>query len=200
MADFRRKFKTFRRYHDPGDLHALTFSCYRRMPLLTNGAWRTHLSDSIREALAAFDFELNAFVFMPEHVHMLVFPTRGNTTHEDISSFLGQLKQNCSKAVKADLERSGNRLLQTLTIRERPGKMAFRFWQEGPGYDDNLRTAEAVDAAIAYFHMNPVRRGLIEHIRDWPWSSARWYLSGGAEVDPRLPPLHGPPPELYSPC
>ena len=43
--------KTFRRYHEPGDLHELTFSCYRRMALLTNDRWRKHLARSINAAL-----------------------------------------------------------------------------------------------------------------------------------------------------
>jgi len=33
--------KQVRHFHEPGDHHGLTFSCYRRMPLLTNDEWRT---------------------------------------------------------------------------------------------------------------------------------------------------------------
>jgi|GEM_PF-4802850 len=29
-----------RHFHEVGHLHELTFSCYRRMPLLTNDTWR----------------------------------------------------------------------------------------------------------------------------------------------------------------
>jgi hypothetical protein len=60
--------KTFRRYHSPGDLHELTFSCYRRMPLLTNDLWRTALARCLDAALVEAHFDLAAFVFMPEHV------------------------------------------------------------------------------------------------------------------------------------
>ena len=35
--------KQVRRYDDPGDLHELTFSCHKRMPLLTNNLWRQML-------------------------------------------------------------------------------------------------------------------------------------------------------------
>lgn len=28
--------KTIKQFHEPGHLHELTFSCYRRLPLLTN--------------------------------------------------------------------------------------------------------------------------------------------------------------------
>jgi putative transposase len=148
---------------------------------------------SIDEAVAAQEFRLVAFVFMPEHVHLLVFPTRNDTTAESISAFLIDVKMPSSQQIKQDLMATGSRLLAKLTIRERPGKMVFRFWQEGPGYDRNLQTEASVLAAIEYIHLNPVRRGLCKKITDWRWSSARWYVSDGAYVDPALPAIHGPP-------
>ena len=66
--------KTRKRYHQPGEMHELTFSCYRRMPLLTNDAWRTQLSKAIDQAGANSRVQLVAFVYMPEHVHLLVLP------------------------------------------------------------------------------------------------------------------------------
>jgi putative transposase len=192
--------KTIKHYHEPGDLHELTFSCYRRMPLLTNDAWRVHFARGLDTALTAEAFHLVAFVLMPEHVHLLVWPTRVDATAECISRFLAAVKLYASQHVKADLERSGSRLLSRLTIRERPGRMAFRYWQEGPGYDRNLQTEKAVTGSIEYLHLNPVRRGLCESPLDWPWSSARWHASEGANVDGDLPRIHGPPPELFPPC
>ena len=59
--------KRIRHFHEPGDFHELTFSCYKRMPLLTNDLWRRLLAESIDEAADARQFHLNAFVFMPEH-------------------------------------------------------------------------------------------------------------------------------------
>ncbi len=67
--------KTVRRAHEPGDCHEMTFSCYRRMPLLTNDEWRRMLAESVERAIQGHDFRLVAFVFMPEHVHLLVYPT-----------------------------------------------------------------------------------------------------------------------------
>ena len=192
--------KPVKHYHEPGDFHELTFSCYRRMPLLTNDAWRGHLARCVDDALRAEAFHLIAFVFMPEHVHLLVWPTLPDATAECISRFLLAAKMQTSTRVKAELVRSGSRLLSRLTIRERPGRTVFRFWQEGPGYDRNLQTEDAVTPAIEYIHLNPVRRGLCKSPLDWPWSSARWYASDGAQVDARLPTLHGPPPELFRPC
>ncbi len=62
--------KTICRFHEPGDLHELAFSCYRRMPLLTNDVWREMLCRSIEKAITRWNFQLVAFVLMLEHVHL----------------------------------------------------------------------------------------------------------------------------------
>ena len=76
---------------------------------------------------------------------------------------------------------------------ERLGVRRFRFWQEGGGDDRNLPSVKAVEAAIAYIHENPVRRGLCDRPADWRWSSARHYQEdgqGAARIG--IPPLiHG---------
>ena len=180
--------KTIKHYHEPGDCHELTFSCYR-LPLLTNDDWRALLARQIDTANERHAFRLIAFVFMPEHVHLLVYPTG----ESDVSDFLKALKKPFSFRIKQSLKEQKNPLLHRLTIQERPGKMTFRFWQEGPGYDRNLNNEESVMAATDYIHANPIRRGLVEQARQWKRSSARWYESDGQEIDPDLPKIHGLP-------
>lgn len=82
--------KRVKHYHEPGDLHELTFSCYRRMKLLTNDDWRTALARSIDAATVALAIDLVAFVFMPEHVHLLVLP---RATEPDLPTFLSRVKR-----------------------------------------------------------------------------------------------------------
>ena len=133
--------------------------------------------------------QLIAFVYMPEHVHLIVDPLEPEPR---IDHFLARLKQPFSKEIKQLLEASSSSLLKTLTVTERPEKTCFRFWQEGPGYDRNLQTAMAIQSAIEYLHMNPVRHGLVVRAVDWRWSSARWFLNEPPCVqDPDLPRIHG---------
>jgi putative transposase len=170
MSATRPYRKLIKHYHDPGDVHELTFSCYQRRPLLTNDTWRAELSHSIDLAGEEFQMRLAAFVFMPEHLHLLVVPT----DHEpSISGYLARIKQPFTKWVKQQLIQAKSPLVDRLTVQERPGKTCFRFWQEGPGYDRNLSTPAAVEAAIVYIHMNPVRRGFVKKAIEWRWSSAR---------------------------
>ncbi len=186
--------KTLRRYHEPGDLHELTFSCYRGMPLLTNDVWRELLCRSIDKAIQHWNFRLVAFVLMPEHVHLLVYPT---SIPVAIDHLLSAIKQPYSVKIKNLLLAEGSNLVDRLTIQERPGKRAFRYWQEGAGYDRNLSSPRAVLAAIDYIHRNPLRRGLVNEATHWKWSSARWYASERQLVDPDLPTIHGLPPEFF---
>ncbi|WP_339731349.1 transposase [uncultured Gimesia sp.] len=186
--------KQIKHYHEPGDCHELTFSCFDRRPLLTNPAWKNMLCQSIDRALVRYEFHLIAFVIMPEHLHLLVYPT----THEcKIDRLLAAIKRPFSYRIKELLKEQQNPLLKDLTIRSRPGKTAFRFWLEGPGFDRNFFSKKAVEAAVNYLHFNPVNRNLVTECREWKWSSARWYESNGEIIDSDLPTIHGLPWEFF---
>ena len=183
--------KTVRHFHEVGHLHELTFSCYRRMPLLTNDVWREKLARCVEAAGEEWAMQLVGFVFMPEHVHLLVYPTAVNPF---ISRYLARIKQPFSKQIKDILVGQHSRLLSKLTVQERPGKKCFRFWQEGPGFDRNLFSPDAISSALEYIHNNPVGRGLCRRAVDWKWSSARYYLGvPPRQQNPKLPVIHGLP-------
>ena len=140
MESHRKKLK---RGHEPGHFHELTFSCYRQKPLLANDAWRRELAGLIDAACVEAEFDLNAFVFMPEHIHLLIYP---KTDEPRTGRFLARFKQPFSRYIKEMLVANYSRLLADLTIRERAGKTCFRFWQEGGGFDRNLYNPEAIEA------------------------------------------------------
>ncbi len=176
--------KRVRHYDNPDEVHELTFSCYQRMPLLSRHDWCVELSRSIDAAAQNHRFGLAAFVFMPEHVHLLVYPL---DSHARVSALLYAIKRPFSYRIKRCLIREQDSLLERLTIRERPGKTVFRFWQEGSGYDRNLSSPKVIQGAIEYIHLNPVRRGLCGRPEQWKWSSFSCYESGFKGRDPDLP-------------
>ena len=66
------------RYQQSGDLHFVTFSCYRRLPHLGMPAARDLFERSLEAMRRRYGFAVVAYVVMPEHVHLLVSePTRG---------------------------------------------------------------------------------------------------------------------------
>ncbi len=195
MASTPSHRKRVKHYRDPGDCHELTFSTYLRQPLLTNDLWRAMLCQAIDRAALRHRHRTTAFVLMPEHVHLLVYP---EADASDIDELLKAIKRPFSYRIKQLLVQSKSRLLEKLTVRQRPGVTTFRFWQEGPGYDRNLIQAKAVLKSIDYLHHNPVRRGLVTRAIDWQWSSARHYISPDPVSDSDLPTIHKLPAEFLN--
>jgi putative transposase len=129
---------------------------------------------------------------MPEHVHLLWYPA---AEAAGIEHLLKAIKRPYSYRIKQLLVQNRSRLLDRLTIRQRPGVTTFRYWQEGPGYDRNLDNEESVLAAIQYIHENPIRRKLCRSVLDWKWSSARWFAD--LTEDSSLPKLTSLPPHFF---
>ena len=185
---YRKRVKT---YNEPGHAHLWTFSCYQRRPLLTNDLWRSWLARNVDTAMEQHGFILVAFVFMPSHVHLIVYPLHAVY---DLAVVKKAIKRPFSAQVKAHLASTGSPLLESLTVRERPGVVSFRFWQEGGGHGRNLYKADTLIKAIDYIHRNPVRKGLVVSPDRWPWSSWSFYENPNRKPDPALPVIHGLPP------
>jgi putative transposase len=148
-------------HHYDGEGHAreLTFSCFQRQPLFSHPTAFDWFFRALTKARNKHPIHVWACVVMPEHVHLLVWPT----DHKfPISDLLESLKSSVSKRARNYYLKHG---LASQTEE-------FHFWQAGPGYDRNLDNPESIWAGIDYFHANPVRRGLCDRPIDWPWSSA----------------------------
>ena len=72
--DFRKRQQRPRGYNDPGHAHELTFSCYRRYRFLSRESTCEWLAEAIDAARRELQYDLWAFVFMPDHVHLIVYP------------------------------------------------------------------------------------------------------------------------------
>ena len=175
--------KTRRTYNTLGDAHELTFSCFRRLPLLDSDGIRRVFLNQLNKARERWDFELWAYVLMPEHVHLLVWP---KSRVYDIAAIRKSIKQSVPQRAVHYMRRRQPDALKAFEVL-RQGVLGYRFWQEGGGYDRNLFSPRAIAKVIDYIHNNPVRRGLVATPIEWPWSSARWYAGldvNAIEVDP----------------
>jgi REP element-mobilizing transposase RayT len=111
---------------------------------------RSEIAAVVRDSIqycAGTDYDLHAWVIMPNHVHLLATP------HTHVSSFLRRLKGFSSRAA--------NRLI---------GHTGQRFWQD-ESYDRLVRTQKEFNNIERYILVNPVRAGLVSCIEDYPWSS-----------------------------
>jgi putative transposase len=173
-------YKRVKRHNIPGHVHFVTFSCYQRLPLLTNDVWRGWLGTDVRSACDNLDVALWAYVFMPEHVHLLVRPRRDVYK---ISDFLYAVKKPFGERVIALLREEKSKLLRQLEV-DGAGRRRYRFWQPGGGFDGNIWTWEKAIQKAMYCHGNPVKRRLVKSAEQWRWSSFRWLELGQVENEP----------------
>ena len=179
VNDWTGKRKRIKHQNLPGVAHELTWSCYHMRPLLNTPERRTLLTDAMRRAAERLGYAALAFVVMPNHVHLLV---RHSDPEYDVSELLYAIKRPTSFRFKQIMLATDHAEYESLIVQERPGKLAFRFWQEGPGYDRNCIN-DIINSSVRYIHLNPVRKGLCEVAEDWEWSSARWYAREAVRPD-----------------
>jgi putative transposase len=165
--------KTVRHFDLPGDAHFLAFSCFQRLRLLSKDRTRKWFIEALENARRKHRFHLWAWVIMPEHVHLLIYPTSTDPGH--IATVLGELKRPVGgRAIVFLIERKSS-FIERLTVRNKT-RTYRRFWQAGPGQDHNIYNPETAHRVFEYIHNNPVIRGLVARPEDWYWSSARDWL------------------------
>ena len=170
--------KLRRSINEPGHAHALTFSCYQKLPLLSKDRTRCWLIEAIDAARRTLELELWAYVIMPDHAHVMLLPLRDDYRMSDI---LKAIKQPVARQAIAYLKRNDPAFLNRLQFPNSNGRVNHRFWQAGGGYDRNITNAQMAWNLVTYIHENPVRRGLVDTQTDWIWSSAQWY-EGSSDV------------------
>lgn len=175
-----RQYKTLHRVEHPGHARFLTFSCAGRLPLFHDDASKRVFANALARARERYSFRLFAWVVMPEHVHLLLFPKLPEWPVERV---LWGLKRGVAQSILHDWRLARPEIIRR--IHERTGDT--RFWMRGGGYDRNVWDSHELPEKIKYINDNPVRRGLVARPEDWAWSSARWYAGfreGGVTIDP----------------
>ncbi len=139
LVDRRERSKRLEAYLDMG--HG---ACWLRDPNLAQ------LADA---ALRFFDrqrYELDAWVIMPNHVHVIL-----QIWETPLSALV--------KSWKGFVAREGNKKIR------REGS----FW-EREYWDTLIRSEDQRRKALHYIETNPVKAGLVGEAKVWPWSSARY--------------------------
>ena len=142
-----------KRYQEAKSFHFVTFSCYRRQPFLETATAKDTAERILEETRRRQGLCIAAYVFMPEHVHLLTDEPEQDT----LAMFLQIFKQLTSRELKPDVEK--------------------QFWQRRY-YDFNVTSEKKRVEKIRYIHRNPVTRGLVARPEDYRWSSFNHYTRG----------------------
>jgi len=158
-----------RHYDHLGSARFVTFTCFRRLPLLAYDPIISIFIDELAALRQRHRVTILGYVVMPEHIHLVLLPP----DDVQLGRAMGHLKARSARFV---FQRFGDVLLDRWPCLEtsRRGRLIRRFWQPRC-YDHNCRTVSSVVERIRYCHANPVRRGLVQRPEDWRWSSCRYY-------------------------
>ena len=162
------------RRYGQGHLHFITCSCSRRSPLLSSAGSRDLFVQILGEVRDRYGFALVGYVVMPKHIHLLMSEPKTGTP----STVLQVLKQRVSRESRHRPRRGAS--AATVSLRSAgTDQSVSQFWQSR-FYDFNVWSQKQIVEKLQYMHLNPVKRGLVSHPRDWAWSSFRFYENEGS--------------------
>ena len=175
--------KGLHRRYGQRHLHFITCSCYRRLPLFASSRAKNLFVKILGEVRDRYGFALARYVVMPNHIHLLI----GEPSIGTSSTVLQVLKQRVSRRLRRKPRRTASSQQMKLPFPDSPESLP-RFWQYR-FYDFNVWSQTKFVEKLHYMHMNPLKRKLVTHPRDWPWSSFSFYQKkepGLIRIDPLL--------------
>ena len=119
--------------------------------------------EAVRQVRQAHDFEIVAWVVLPEHMHAIWALPQGDA---DYSMRWNQIKGSFSRRIP-----KGERISKSRTSKGERGIWQRRFWEHLIRDDDDL--VRHVD----YAHYNPVKHGHVGRAIDWPFSSFHQFVA-----------------------
>lgn len=164
----RKIRKKLHHYNTLGHAHELTFSCYRRQSCFNDPMACRLFLEELERSRNIYNFKLWAYVVMPHHVHLLLWPLNASY---DIGRIESGFKGTMAKRYHRYLFEH-NRELRDLFLVRVNNQERFVLWQKGGGFDRNLWNAKAIHDSIGYIEANPVRSRLVGSPEEWEWSSA----------------------------
>jgi putative transposase len=124
----------------------LTLCTRGRIPYFRSSRIARWLLENLLQIAAQQSFSLRAYCLMPDHLHILL---QGDSPTSDLQGFVKTFKHKT-----------------TFHFRAKTGKT---LWQIS-FFDHILRTAEDLSETTEYILLNPVRAGLVQRPRDYPYS------------------------------
>ena len=162
-------------------LHFITCSCYRRLPLFASAHARNLFVKILGEVRDRYGFVLAGYVVMPNHIHLLIGEPAAGTP----STVMQVLKQRVSRRLRRKPRKRISSQQLRLPFRQ-ANDLLPQFWQPR-FYGFNVWSQTKFVEKLHYMHMNPIKRKLVTHPRDWPWSSFSFYAkkeTGLVRIDP----------------
>ncbi len=159
----------FRRRHVNGGSYFFTVVTNRRQPFLASELARPVLRNAIENVRKTADFEIVAFVLLPDHLHTIWALPDGD---DDYSLRWRGIK---TRFTREYLAKGGKEAILTegRQRKQERGIWQARFWEHTIENDHDL------SRCLDYIHWNPVKHGLVARPVEYPWSTFQKFVDLG---------------------
>jgi len=146
------------RYYVPNAMVFLTQVVDRREPIFQEERYVLLLRTVLRNVKELHPFVMVAYVFLPDHFHLLIRTTASST----FSDVMHSLKYNFTREYKQMIGVAGS----------------MHFWQKS-FWDHVIRDEQDLQNHLGYIHYNPVHHKLVTRPEAWLHSSyCEWQKRG----------------------
>ena len=150
------------RYSVSGAFYLLTTTTRNREPVLTKDSMAQIIFDAFEWLETKERIRYYCIMIMPDHLHAIIQLRPQHT----LPSIMHTLKRFTARRI--------NKLLKQEGV----------FWQEGY-HDSGIRGDAALNKMIRYCYENPVRKGLVETAKDYPYWRCKFEVeASGLETPP----------------
>jgi putative transposase len=168
---------------DPTHLYFITASAVQRAHIFRRDVIKRILVDSLNTGRILGQYELFAFVIMPNHTHFILRCLSDYTPADIVREF----KKATANLILRQYEAEENQeALAFCALAVKPGqKQRYAVW-ESEYQAKNVFSPDFLRQKLDYIHHNPLQAqwGLTEQPEKHPWSSARFYLADGRALIP----------------
>ena len=168
-----------------GEVYYVTDTVVDWMDIFTRPIYRHIIIESLKYCQTEKGLLIYAWVFMSNHMHMIV----GSGGENKVSDILRDFKKFTSKEILRTLqvESSESRRDWMLNRFEYAGKnnkkiKNYRFWQEGNEAQE-IFLNDYFNQKLNYIHENPVKAEIVNRAEDYRYSSAIDWSGGKGLLD-----------------
>jgi len=149
-----------------GYSYFLSIKTYQNNPILIKNI--TLLRESFKESKRKYNFEIEAIVILPDHIHTIITPKKA----KDYPHIIRTIKTYFSRHLDPKYYEHLFQSQSQIDNRNKP------VWQRRY-YEHTIRDEKDFNRRMNYIHYNPVKHGYVKRANDWSFSSFQKYVKLG---------------------
>ncbi len=171
--------------HDHAERHYMTFQIIGWVDIFTRQRYRDIVLESFTYCRAHKGLELNAYVIMSNHIHLIIAAKHGN-----LGDVVRDLKAHTARQILASVQQEpeSRREWMLSVFKYAAGGHSrnthYQLWtHENHAVFMNPMIPEMFAQRLNYIHQNPVRAGLVAQADEYLYSSAANYTGKGGLIE-----------------